>query len=100
MDGKDSAVEAQEEAGRGPGIREGVAELPKAFRDAYGVPAKYLQPVQVSPEAFRDGPVRAGHQADSPGGQPPSPGPPPRPSAPWAYLGQPVRAPNTSGDCA
>jgi hypothetical protein len=97
----DAVTEIQEEASRGPGIREGVAESSKAFRDAYSVPAEYPQPVQVSPEAFREGPVSAGHQADSPGWQPPSQGPPPRPTAPWAYLGQPsAHSPDMSGDCA
>jgi hypothetical protein len=67
----DPVVEAQEEAGRGPGIREGVAELPKAFRDAYGPPADYPQPASVHPEVFRRGPITAGHDALSPGYGPP-----------------------------
>jgi hypothetical protein len=70
-DGDDPVTEAQEEAGRGPGIREGVAEVPKAFRGAYEPPADYPQPIRVSPEAFRRGPVMAGHDALSPGYEPP-----------------------------
>jgi hypothetical protein len=43
----------------------------KAYRDAYEVPADYPQPVRVSPEDFRRGPVRPGHDAPSPGYDPP-----------------------------
>jgi hypothetical protein len=90
----DPVTESQEEAGRGPGIREGVADLPKAFRDAYAPPADYPRSVAVHPEDFRRGPVRAGHEALSPGYEPPLsfPAPPPQPPAPWAYLG--------GGECA
>jgi hypothetical protein len=67
----DPAVEAQEEAGRGPGIREGAVEVPKAFRDAHQPPADYPHPVAVRPEDFRRGPITAGHDALSPGYGPP-----------------------------
>jgi hypothetical protein len=43
----------------------------KAFRDAYEVPAEYPQVPPVPAEAFRRGPIRAGHDALSPGYEPP-----------------------------
>jgi hypothetical protein len=43
----------------------------KAFRDAYEPPAEYPQPIVVHPEDFRKGPLRAGHDAVSPGYEPP-----------------------------
>jgi hypothetical protein len=108
MDREDSAhaaddrvAEDQEQAGRGPGILEGVADAPKSFRDAYQPPAEYPQSVHVNPGDFRRGPVTGGHEALSPGWQPPSPGPAPHAPTPWAYLGQPPgNHPSTSGDCA
>ena len=39
----------------------------KAFRDAYLVPADYPEPIRVSPEDFRRGPIRVGREALSPG---------------------------------
>ena len=42
-------------------------EAAKAYRDAYQVPADYPEPVRVSPEDFRRGPIRLGHEAPSPG---------------------------------
>jgi len=39
----------------------------KAFRDAYEVPTEYPQPIRVSPEDFRRGPIRGGQEAPSPG---------------------------------
>ncbi len=42
-------------------------ESVKVYRDAYQVPAEYPEPIRISPEDFRRGPVRAGHEAPSPG---------------------------------
>ena len=39
----------------------------KVFRDAYQVPAEYPEPIRVSPEDFRRGPIRVGREALSPG---------------------------------
>ena len=96
-DTDDWVTEAQEEAGLGPGIREGAAEIPKAFRDAYEPPADYPRPVMVHPEDFRNGPIRAGHDAVSPGYEPPLQFPaPPEPGPPglaWSTLQSPSPGP-------
>ena len=42
-------------------------EAVKAYRDAYQVPPEYPEPIRVSPEDFRRGPIRPGHEAPSPG---------------------------------
>jgi hypothetical protein len=42
-------------------------EAVKAYRDAYEVPLDYPEPIRVSPEDFRRGPIRLGHDAPSPG---------------------------------
>ncbi len=39
----------------------------KVFWDAYEVPTDYPQPIQISAEDFRRGPIRAGQEAPSPG---------------------------------
>jgi hypothetical protein len=45
-------------------------DVTKAFRDAVCPPADFPQPVRVSPEDFRRGPVLPGHDALSPGYEP------------------------------
>jgi hypothetical protein len=72
---------AQEEAGLGPGIREGVPAGSELRSGAYATPAEYPQPIRVSPEAFRRGPVTQGRAALSPGHEPPRSFPPSAPGA-------------------
>lgn len=54
-------------------------DMDKAYRDAYPSPTEYPQPIRVSPEDFRRGPIRDGQGALSPDLEPPRCAPGSRP---------------------
>jgi hypothetical protein len=62
-------LRAAAQRGAGGGVAE--PDVTKAYRDAVCPPADIQQPERVNPEDFRRGPVLPGHDALSPGYEPP-----------------------------